>query len=690
MRKFPYQLVHLAGCLRLLCFSVHAPPLTRQKRAIYPIRFSLDRAGLPQYPLLRACDKNRPLLTPPDGYNRCMIELRDLLHQRTTREMTLLARSHHLRHNTRLPRESIETSLHTEMISGQVFKRAYAKLPTRAQDALRMLQTRAGTISLQEFCKHFGIIRAYRPWVNKTDPCLMPISIAEQLWVKGFVQPVNQQVHLCAEVAAVLPHKEQRSQPAEAGLRTGSNGALAPGAALLHDLVIWLGMLMGSSPQVWHGRWLPLAWLRAVDERMLARDSGLVKAHSELQMDRLPFLHYLAEVSGSVTTVHGRLMVTQAAWSWLNEAPAAQLAALRRAVGADLSAREPLWERYRLPAEGTYARRQLLLQLKGVTPAVTPAILHVGDGELCLILQPLPPSGSYAQLSAWSRADAQRLIIDANCVRASRLSLPQIADQIARLTGEPLPRFAFDQLSAWLNAAHELRIEQTSLLTTSQSALLDQITGDRRLRHLLGMRLTPHHLVIRPEAATTLSRRLVKRGMTISNLPIDHVNPAMARRDEDCLVHSSESGATADLYLALRLTQEIARTAALSVHIPGALSDTYRTSLSDEDILALETRVRTLVEATRAALSERPQVDVPLAPSQDEPATIRAAVERAFAQRQPLHVEYYSPWQGTITQRHITPLVEIRWEGEVGYIQAWCGLDHAERTFRLDRILRLL
>jgi hypothetical protein len=482
-------------------------------------------------------------------------------------------------------------------------------------------------------------------------------------------------------------------------------------------------MLIGSSPRVRHGRWLPLGWLRTLDGRLRARDASLADARSELGTDRLRFLHYLAEVSCWVTSVNGRLMVTQAAWAWLDLAPADQLAALRRAVGVDLSARQPLWERYRLPAKGTHARRQLLAQLKAVPPVMTHATLQLGDGELRLVLPPLPPGRAYAQLSAWARHDAQNLVIDADSARASRLSLPQITDQVARLIGESLPRSAFDHLAAWLNATSDLRIEQTTLLTTSNPAMLDQLTADRRLRPLLGARLSAHHLAIHSQSAATLSRRLAKRGVIATDASTNPAHSETTCRDEACLVRSettqaaqssssgmgiqspspsrtrrsssspslyTERGAGGEVYLAVRFTQEIARAAALPLHIPGALSDAYRESLADDDIFALETSVRTLVEAVRAALSDRPQVDVPLAPAQDDPDAIRAAVERAFAQRQPLHIEYYSPWQGTITQRHITPLVAIRWEGEIGYIQAWCGLDHVERTFRLDRIQRLL
>jgi hypothetical protein len=624
-----------------------------------------------------------------------MITFKDLLAERTVRELSALARAYALPLDNQKPRRHLLSRLYEDFSRHECFRRALKTLSAEERSAINVFVRHGGCLKSVEFFQRYGDIRPYRPWRTRTTPWKNPISIAESLWVKGFIQPQRGGVHLCAEVATLLARKEQLSQPASAGLTNPSQAALAPGAALLHDLLIWLGMMMGSSPRVRHGRWLPLVWLRAASARLRLPDSRLLHARSELQCDRLRFLHYLAEAAGWLTTVQGRLFITERAWHWLNLVPPAQLALLRRAVGQDLEQREPLWERYRLPARGTHARRQLLAQLKGMPPAITPAMLHIAAGELRLSLPPLPPARAYAQLSAWAGFDAEGLIIGAESARASGLSLAQIADQIARFTGEPLPRPAFDQIHRWLTDVPDLRLESAALLTASSPASLDRLTADRRLRPHLGARLTPHHLVVRPESTAILHRRLTTRGLlsptAYRNPPSPKIgdqspSPRRTRRlGEGFGVRADET-----TYLALRLAQELTRATALPLHIPGALSDAYRESLADDDIFALETRVRTLVEATRAALSERPQVDVPLAPAQDDPDAIRAAVKRAFAQRQPLHIEYYSPWQGTITQRYITPLVEIRWEGDVGYIEAWCGLDHAERTFRLDRILRLL
>ncbi len=68
----------------------------------------------------------------------------------------------------------------------------------------------------------------------------------------------------------------------------------------------------------------------------------------------------------------------------------------------------------------------------------------------------------------------------------------------------------------------------------------------------------------------------------------------------------------------------------------------------------------------------------------------QAAIESAYHERRALTIIYFSPAQGIPTQRIIEPTLPIRWEGEYGYIEAWCQLDNAPRTFRLDRILRVM
>lgn len=67
-----------------------------------------------------------------------------------------------------------------------------------------------------------------------------------------------------------------------------------------------------------------------------------------------------------------------------------------------------------------------------------------------------------------------------------------------------------------------------------------------------------------------------------------------------------------------------------------------------------------------------------------------ADVDRAIAERRRLWVRYYSPARDELTEREIDP-IRLFAVGHT-YVEAWCRLSEARRTFRLDRVaeIRLL
>ncbi|MCI0383925.1 YafY family protein [Streptomyces sp. CNQ085] len=67
-----------------------------------------------------------------------------------------------------------------------------------------------------------------------------------------------------------------------------------------------------------------------------------------------------------------------------------------------------------------------------------------------------------------------------------------------------------------------------------------------------------------------------------------------------------------------------------------------------------------------------------------------ADVDRAIAERRKLWIRYYSPTRDTLTEREIDP-IRLFAVGHT-YVEAWCRLSEAHRTFRLDRVaeIRLL
>lgn len=76
--------------------------------------------------------------------------------------------------------------------------------------------------------------------------------------------------------------------------------------------------------------------------------------------------------------------------------------------------------------------------------------------------------------------------------------------------------------------------------------------------------------------------------------------------------------------------------------------------------------------------------------AQDNPGAIRHAVETAYESRGTITIEYFSPGYGAATIRTIAPMLPITESGGAEYVEAWCSTADAARTFRLDRILRVI
>jgi proteasome accessory factor C len=74
---------------------------------------------------------------------------------------------------------------------------------------------------------------------------------------------------------------------------------------------------------------------------------------------------------------------------------------------------------------------------------------------------------------------------------------------------------------------------------------------------------------------------------------------------------------------------------------------------------------------------------------QADPAGIQKAVQSAYEQRGAITIEYFSPARGEKTVRTIEPIM-LYTRGDVQYVEAWCRLDGDTRTFRVDRILRIM
>ncbi len=664
-----------------------------------------------------------------------------LLANRTVRELGTVAHSYGLPFNNRKPKTEIYARVVAALGEGQHLQRAYRTLSSDERDALRTLHTAGGELAQTQFSAYFGEIRPYRPWVAESprQPWKRPISAAEKVWYLGFIELRDDQVVLCADIGALLPPLPM-VHPAPTMLDESESTP----AALLVDLAAFLGSLMHDRAKVMHGRWLSPRSFRRIDRALRVRESEIMAARSERGVGRLRYLHYLADCAGLVNIVNGALKPSIEAWAWLDSAPDVQWRMLNEAVARDLSARNPLWERYGLPAisraawdrlhqvletlpsGATYGVRALLKRLHVECPGVsaeqirallsgplswsgqvmlcadgkqfvylnnvppmfpiqTPATLVESESALIIHLSEMPPLRPLVEILGWATADGEGLAalrIGGEAVRRALghdLSVSQIAEQIGRLTGAPLSRAQFERFERWSREGGQFRVEHLTVLSSPESALLNELLADRGVRNLLEKPLSPHHIVVRAGAETVLARRLARRGQ-------------LATPESESAKESIDAPISVAAYawLAMRVYQELGGLLPQLIPIPGAISDEIKSLLTDTQRDQLEQAAQNLAEKLRRAL--RGDSDpFAAAPMQDDlPAIIQAAIERAVADRGALTIEYFSPTYGAPTLRTIEPLLPIRWHGEIGYVEAWCRLDDAPRTFRLDRILRVL
>ncbi|MGI5336969.1 helix-turn-helix transcriptional regulator [Streptomyces sp. CA-181903] len=100
-----------------------------------------------------------------------------------------------------------------------------------------------------------------------------------------------------------------------------------------------------------------------------------------------------------------------------------------------------------------------------------------------------------------------------------------------------------------------------------------------------------------------------------------------------------------------------------------------------------------LVRATakiEAAAGETAGASSRLSVTFESEGGVFADVDRAIAERRRLWVRYYSPARDELTEREVDP-IRLFAVGHT-YMEAWCRLSEARRTFRLDRVaeIRLL
>jgi WYL domain len=280
------------------------------------------------------------------------------------------------------------------------------------------------------------------------------------------------------------------------------------------------------------------------------------------------------------------------------------------------------------------------------------------------------------KLLSCAEVDDTGLRLDVGCIshaNESGVSMSQLIQTLSTLTGDSLPNSARQKLDTWGRAAQRVHIRRAVLLEATQPEDMTAIRKDWRLRPFLGEQLSPRHIIIRDEH--NLRLRLIRRGYPI---------PPLQDRRADPIPRTNHSD-PAYLWLALRICQELSGLVPSPVLFPGAAAQYLEASLGDR-LEGLQGIVDTYIERIQQRL--RYSGHQPEELLQRDPADIRQTVEGAHQVGAVVHIRYYSPYTEEETERDIEPQTIYERDGAT-YVEAWCYLDAAPRTFRLDRILQV-
>lgn len=647
----------------------------------------------------------------------------DFLANRTWRELRAVARAHEMRFNNNLTRVEAHHFLRTALLESGRLSRVVSKLDDSEREALMTLKAAEGTLVRSRFTRVYGDIRLYRPWHDDApiDPWRHPISIAEKLWFLGLIETDEHRfIHLSPEVAALLP---SLSHP-QTAVWEGQTDSL-DAARIVRDVAVFLGTLLYQPVRLIHGRWLPPYTIQAIN-RSLSAPETLINVRSEFQCAEVRFLHYIAQAAGLIQHNDGCIQPAVEAWHWLSLPYAEAHNHLVKAITSDLQRHEPLWTLFRLPPvgvdvwayllelpAGTYTVGSLgdVLRLRALLPdastriraalfgplrqlgigtvenaavrlqtpvfeAAASAKLHDFPDAIGMTLPAAPACHALARLMAFATLDDAGLRINQQAVtRAVEAGhdAAAIAQILVALSGNPLSPNMMQCLEAWERAAHRVQMKPMLVLETADTQVMCKIRADWRMRPFIGTQLSPRHFVVRDEHE--LKKRLARRGFAMPDTRL--VNPRAGRSNND--------SDPAYSWIALRICQALSGIIPSPIHFPGAASRALEPTGQERAHYqhAVDQYVDQIRTALRGKVEGRPLL------TQPDPAYIRSAIETALALERPVRIRYYSPASGDETERTIEPQLMYQRNGAT-YIEAWCNLDDASRTFRLDRILAIL
>ncbi|MGQ9549757.1 MAG: helix-turn-helix transcriptional regulator [Roseiflexus sp.] len=274
--------------------------------------------------------------------------------------------------------------------------------------------------------------------------------------------------------------------------------------------------------------------------------------------------------------------------------------------------------------------------------------------------------------------------------RSALSSVPRLTrDECSQL----MRRYAGPTPDGWIGLMAEdsanVRVFDGMSLIADDPTIFQQTIRARSVRRHIRMRPAPGIALARREDITLLRRALARRG-------VDLVGEIPSSPAPDALPGHLNPGDCAALLAACAFYRRYAPTdmplvihAELEARLRYALPPVLRQTLDE----TLERIARGAAVPVRD--NDLEESSAPLTMAQDAaiPSTTRAeplpVLRSALRRRDAVTIDYDTGGIGSIERRTIRPL-EIEHRGDSWYVRAYCLLRQAERTFRLDRVLRVV
>ena len=550
----------------------------------------------------------------------------------------------------------------------------YFALDPEAQSALQELRALRGGLSADELAARFGPLRSWSQLA--ADP--KPRSIAEHLVLRGWLlhRPATPQ----HPAHYLLPPELRRWLPTPLAPPTFGI-APAPSPAPIVAVAVATLRLAQEQP-------LALAQYRRLAEPSLPTAATVRHIAARLDgapPDLAPLLASLLPVligAGLLASHEGAATLTPGGQCFLARTPAEQWDALHH-TWQNLPAPEPAIAALLPNARGIdwpLLRRRLLAWAAALPPNVLldPASLF---GSLTAALGPLADAWTHGfrpvDRAPWQPRRAAAVWEAALHGPLTWLgfvswhSAPDGNTRCAyRLTPAAfLPATPTPPPPDAPKATVELR---AAVVVLAEPAVLAEAAQSRSVQRHLGERIAPGVALVEPAHLDALTRALERQGIAAPP-PASHTAapPTLAKT-------TLMPGDCAALLVACACYQR---------HGPEALPLLVSEALQRELWAALSPALRKSTQEAIATIVPPPVSSQPTLPPIERltPAAALVQVRAALQRRGALTMRYDRGGVGDWSERTVRPL-ELWQRNGLWYLRAYCLLDNAERTFRVDRI----